>query len=346
MVISIAVLPCTALLAQKYGKAKQGRAKVTNANNKPAAANGTKTEEAEVSSAAVQSNPIVGYDTTLPKTYDTIIPGQIGVAGGQTLRNNYGVDKGISSAKDRTPLPYEHLRDEDAMYSQFIWREINAKEKINQSFMYNGKDEFNRDQRFISVLIDAIQTDSVQAFETSDDRFTSPMSLSTLLGKMQGQPDTVEVKDINDPDKVVGYSITRKRALIADSIYTFRLKEQWIFDRESSRMFTRIIGIAPVQMNWTASGPVPVPLFWVYYPDLRATLAKYDVYNPKNSYGRMTWEDVFEGRMFNSYVIKSTVDNTNDAYLKSYIKDPLFRLYEGENIKEKIFNYEQNLWQY
>ncbi|TAF98277.1 MAG: gliding motility protein GldN, partial [Bacteroidetes bacterium] len=71
-----------------------------------------------------------------------------------------------------------------------------------------------------------------------------------------------------------------------------------------------------------------------------------EVYNPKNFGQRMTWEDLFEGRMFNSFIVKSTLDNINNMPLDAYIKDPLFRLLEGENIKEKIFNYEQGLWSY
>ena len=37
---------------------------------------------------------------------------------------------------------------------------------------------------------------------------------------------------------------------------------------------------------------VATPMFWVYYPDLRPILAKYEVYNPKNmGQSRMTWEE-------------------------------------------------------
>ncbi|MBC7589215.1 MAG: hypothetical protein H7178_12745 [Chitinophagaceae bacterium] len=60
----------------------------------------------------------------------------------------------------------------------------------------------------------------------------------------------------------------------------------------------------------------------------------------------MTWEEIFEGRFFSSYITKSTLDNPYDKTLSLLIKDPLFRLLEGENIKEKIFNYEQDLWSY
>jgi len=61
---------------------------------------------------------------------------------------------------------------------------------------------------------------------------------------------------------------------------------------------------------------------------------------------RMTWEELFEARMFSSYIIKSTLDNPMNKYLRTMINDPILRLLEGDNIKDKIFNYEQNLWQY
>jgi hypothetical protein len=87
-------------------------------------------------------------------------------------------------------------------------------------------------------------------------------------------------------------------------------------------------------------------LFWVYYPDLRPLLAKYEAYNGKNYGARMSWEEVFESRMFASRIIKSTIDNPYDQFVSGYIKDPILRLLEGDNIKDKIFNYEQDLWSY
>jgi len=111
------------------------------------------------------------------------------------------------------------------------------------------------------------------------------------------------------------------------------------------------LGIAPVRPILLSNGE-PLPnsehaLWWVYYPDLRATLAKCEVYNPKNYGARMTWEELFESRMFSSYITKSTLDNPFDLDLSQvYPTNTLFRLLEGENIKDKIFNYEQSLWSY
>jgi gliding motility associated protien GldN len=259
-----------------------------------------------------------------------------------SLRNNSAVDR--SQVKDRKPLEYEHLRDDDNLWSEFLWREIDAREKINQAFMYPGKDQNGEDQRFFSVLLQAIKNDSVTAFDPENDRFTKPLSTDKVMDLSAGVSDTVEVTDpvTGSVEKV----ITKTPRFSPDSVYTFRIKEQVIFDKEASRLFTRIIGIAPIAKQKVAGKSTPRLLFWVYYPDLRKTLAKVDVYNPKNFSSRMTWEELFEGRYFSSYLIKSSANNPGDRYLNAMIKDPLFRLLEGENIKTRIFNWEQDLWQY
>lgn len=273
--------------------------------------------------------------------YDTITPGGFDAKPEIALRNNYAVDR--SQVKDRKPLEYENLRDDDNVWSEFIWREIDAREKINQSFMYPGKDD-NGDQRFFSVLLNAIRNDSVTAFSSDNDRFTIPLTTDQVFSQTAGALDTVDV-----PDPVTGVVekvITKKPKFSPDSVYTFRLKEQVIFDKEASRLFTRIIGIAPIAKQVVGGKSQPRLLFWVYYPDLRKTLAKVDVYNPKNFSSRMTWEELFESRFFSSYIIKSSANNPGDQYLNAMIKDPLFRLLEGDNIKTRIFNWEQDLWQY
>ncbi len=274
-------------------------------------------------------------------SYDTTIQGGFDVKPEISLRNNYAVDR--SQVKDRKPLEYEDLREDDALFSHFVWREIDGREKINQSFVYPGKDD-NGDQRFFSILLSAIKNDSVVAFSPDNDRFTIPLTVNQVMAMTGGAYDTVEV-----PDPVTGVTeriITKKPKFSPDSVYTFRIKEQVIFDKEASRLFTRIIGIAPIAKQVVAGKSLPRTLFWVYYPDMRKTLSKFEVYNPRNFASRMTWEELFESRIFSSYIIKSSMNNPNDKSLNAMIKDPLFRLLEGENIKQKILNYEQDLWAY
>jgi gliding motility associated protien GldN len=259
-----------------------------------------------------------------------------------SLRTDNAIDRQL--VKDRTPLPYEHIREDDAVYKQRVWREIDTREKMNLPFRYAANED-NGNQRFISILFNAIQSGEVTVFSGEDDRFTTPMTKEEVSKSITGGMDTVPVVDMQG--EVTSYE-ARQRMVEPDSIYRFRLKEEWIFDKESSRMFVRILGIAPVMTQYTSSGIAVGDrvLFWAYYPDLRPTLARYEVFNAKNYAGRMSWKELFESRFFSSYITKSTVDNPFDKSLKEFIKDPLFRLLEGENIKEKIFNYEQDLWSY
>ena len=331
-----------------YGKPKPGatgKAATGNAAIKGAAKGGDTTKPKTGPAITPANTPVT---TTAPAAaaavslkYDTIIQGGFDAKPEISLRNNYATDR--SQAKDRKPLEYENLREDDNLWSEVIWREIDAREKINQVFMYPGRDD-NGDQRFFSILLNAIKNDSVTAFSPDNDRFTIPLSTSQILKLTSGTYDTV---DVTDPvNGTVEKTISKKPNFPPDSVYTFRIKEQWIFDKEASRMFVRILGIAPIAKQVSGGKSYPRLLFWLYYPDLRKSFAKADVYNPKNFASRMTWEELFEGRYFSSYIIKSSANNPSDKFLNAMIKDPLFRLLEGENIRNRIFNWEQDLWQY
>jgi len=267
-----------------------------------------------------------------------------------TIRRSLRQDGAFAAdtMNQRTPLAYEFLRKDDALYAEKVWRELDLREKMNQTFRYNAKDD-NGDQQFIAILLNAVRKGDVMAF--ADDRFTQPMTLADVQTAMGGGggADTSKVTDINDPTKIVEYVITPK-VFNPNDVMKLRIKEEWVFDREASRMFCRIIGIAPLKTEYfegTKRERGTSQMFWIYYPDLRPTLARYDVFNPKNmGASRMTWEELFESRMFSSYIVKSTLDNPSMKTIKNMIKDPILQLLEGDNIKDRIFNYEQDLWSY
>lgn len=268
-----------------------------------------------------------------------------------SLRAESALDVHNGLITDRTPLPYQQLRQEDAAYDERIWLEIDTREKINLPFRYSA-DEDNGNQRFISILLKAIQdgpdNGGVTAFNAIDDRFTTPMTKAEVAKVVSG--GSIAVPQYDTLGNVVSTKEVMQEVNL-DSFYKFRIKEEVIFDKQSSRLFWRILGIAPMKRVITNSGVDlgDTPLFWVYYPDMRPIFAKYYVYNGKNYGARMTWEDLFESRMFHGRIIKSTLDNPFDTYLKNQtgLKDrPILQLLQGEKIKNEIFNYEQNLWSY
>lgn len=264
----------------------------------------------------------------------------------KSMRFDGGVDPSTVFSTDRTPLEYESLRADDAVFRQKLWREIDCREKINSPFMYKGEED-NGDQRFISILMQAVQDGSVTAFKF--DRFTTPYTTSEVAERLAGPV----VPNIKYDKNGLPFDTTYDRDKIdLDSFYMYQLKEEVIFDKESSKLFWRVTGIAPLgkikkfRDDTTAKLE---PLFWIYFDDIRPTLAKYDVYNAKNMSARMSWDDLFQSRMFSGRIIKTSMDNPKNRDIAEYpglVDKSLLQLMEGESVKEKIFNYEQDQWSY
>src|SRR6516225_6955146 len=116
----------------------------------------------------------------------------------KSLRNDAAIE--INLVKDRTPLAYEHIREDDAVYRQRVWREIDVHEKMNLPFTYNASED-NGNQRFISILLNLIKSGEVTAFDPADDRFTTPITFRQIAENIIGKPKVIQVPDfVQDPD--------------------------------------------------------------------------------------------------------------------------------------------------
>src|ERR1700749_87698 len=108
----------------------------------------------------------------------------------KSLRNDASVE--LQLVKDRTPLAYEHIREDDAVYRQRVWREIDVHEKMNLPFVYKATED-NGNQRFISILLNGIKPGQITAFDaTVDDRFTTPMTFGQIANGLVGKPSTIQ----------------------------------------------------------------------------------------------------------------------------------------------------------
>jgi len=81
----------------------------------------------------------------------------------------------------------------------------------------------------------------------------------------------------------------------------------------------------------------------LYYPECRYVLANADAFNPINDAQRRTYEDMFQKRFFNSYIIKES--NVYNRPISAYAGG-LDALAESERIKHELFLLEHDLWHY
>ena len=236
---------------------------------------------------------------------------------------------------ERRILAYDHVREADILWQKRVWRVLDVREKINLPFN-------NPERPLISILLEAAEDDKIELYSVIDDKFTTPMT-EEERGAIAGGIDTVPV--INPDDYSVTYDLV-PRELNPDDVRRYRLQEVWYFDKESSTMKVRILGIAPLKDELDENGNVLYEraMFWVYYPGARQVLANENAFTSANDAANRSWEDVFESRFFNSYIIKES--NVTDRRIEDYKTDGRERLMEAERIKQRIFNFEHDLWSY
>ena len=247
---------------------------------------------------------------------------------------------------DRKIQAYQHVREADVMWSTKVERIINLSEKINQVFYYPTTAIDDR-KNLIDVLMDAIQEGTITAYGNAykDDEFKTPMSQSDIesIG-LDGE--AIQIEEIYD-DEIEDYRPdTTINVFIRTNVRKYRVKEEWYFDKQRSVMDFRIIGLCPLMDKYDENGIYrgESSLFWVYFPEARKVLSKAEVFNHrKNDAARLTYDDIFHKRFFNSYIVKES--NKYNRKINEY-KTGIDALLEAEAIQEEIFNLEHDLWEY
>ena len=264
---------------------------------------------------------------------------------------------------NRIPPKYPELRKEDVLFTETIWEDIDGRQKKNRHFLYESVDETG-ERNFFKILTSILESDTtnVKAYAPNNDRFTTQFKMDSVLTLLLGP---MVKKPLTRPDgTVVDTSFRDPTYAGADiptdsSIYTFRVKAQYIFDNRTSRMHYRILGIAPIAMikktvdvddgsggKRSVDTVIRKTLFWVSYPKIRTYLANRDVYNPNNQKRMISWSDLLEARYFDSRITKSSYGNFNDRDLFELFKDSKKRLEAAEKIKQRIDDFDQDRWVY
>ena len=246
----------------------------------------------------------------------------------------------------RKVISYPYLREADVMWSKRIWQVIDLKQKINHTLYFPIDELENRKCLFHVIQIGLLDQGSITAYGTGptgdDDEFRYPLG--------QAEIDSIlnPVKTRQKEDLATGDMITErvKEALRPTDIIEYKLKEDWIFDKQRSERYVRIIGIAPI-VNKYAEDEITIQgkkeLFWLYYPECRYIFNNYDVFNTHNGAQQMTFDQLFQMRMFHGMVVKE--DNVYNRGVTPTWQG-VDALMESDRVKNDLFTLEHDLWHY
>ncbi len=236
-----------------------------------------------------------------------------------------------SHTQTRKPVPYQFVREADVMWSKIVWRQIELSEKMNIQFYFPTEPMDGR-MSLIDLLLEGIHTQGLTAYwENGRDEFGTILTEKEVHERMGARQTVQEIP----------YS--------SMEIKSYLMKELWFFDKQRSVMEVRIIGICPLRVYYRDDDvdqerPLRAKTFWVYYPEARKLLSGAEVFNPQNDGHRLSYEDVFQKRYFSSFIMAES-NIYNNRQIQQYTMG-VETLLEAERIKESIFNFEQDLWEY
>jgi gliding motility associated protien GldN len=248
--------------------------------------------------------------------------------------------------KHRKPTPLPYIREADVMWSKIVWRIIDLREKMNQPLYFPTKiigDRFS----LVNLMIQGVKDGKLTAYDArNDEEFKLPMTFEQVKEAFGATTRTQMVKDIDTgeskPKQISG-------EIRSEEVKQFMIKEEWYFDKQTSTMKVKILGICPIREFYRDDDPNQADVqrsqvFWIYYPEARELMADNEVFNAQNTARNLSFDDVFLKRKFNSYIVKEE-NIYNNREIAKYLgsKDAML---ESQKIENSIFDYEQNLWEY
>lgn len=287
----------------------------------------------------------------------------------------------LNSDNDK-PLAYGYVHDRDVMFGKGVWETIDLDERINFP-MYFPVDTANigKDRRSLfNTIINGIKSGRITEVY-ADSYFNTKKTLKDLQSSFKFRDTTDAGKEeINNhydeyypkpiPAKVkknkkgVVISSTpastpvarqldpqyiNEKELSAQDISDYKIKGYWYFDKRQGEMKYRLLGICPMAPEAREIGNEQqdvIELFWIYFPAARDVLHEANAFNDKNSAMPITFDHLLNSRHFNA-VITEEENVYGDRQIADYMKDNAqMQLLESDRIKEKIRNFEQDMWNY
>jgi gliding motility associated protien GldN len=256
------------------------------------------------------------------------------------------------------PLQYGYVADRDVLMGKMVWEVIDLDERVNFPLYYPiDTANIGKDRRSLfDVLIKEIKEGRITEVYY-DDYFNLKKSLEdmsssfTYIDTTNAGREEINTyfDDYKSGAKVLDPQYIDKRELSAYHVSGYKIKGYWYFDKRQGELKYRLLGLCPVAPEAREIGvenPDVIELFWVYFPSVRDILHEWKAFNNENSAMPMTYDHLLNSRRFSGVIYKE--ENVyGDRQIQEYMRDnALNQLLESERVKEKIRDFEQDMWNY
>jgi gliding motility associated protien GldN len=265
------------------------------------------------------------------------------------------------SADNDKPLPYGYVHDRDILMGKRIWEYIDLDERVNFPlyFPVEGDVMSSPERRpLYNVLINGIRQGKItEVYDSS--YFTTKKTLEDIESSLFTVDTTdagaervnEDIEAYRKGEKKLDAEFIRKTELEASDVNAYRIVGYWYFDKRQGELKYRLLGIAPVIIDVFSkkdgsAEPEYNDLFWVYFPSTRDVLHEATAFNNRNSAMPFTFDHMLNARRF-SGMIYLEENVYGDRKIADYMKENAqMQLLESDRVKEKIRDFEQDMWNY
>jgi gliding motility associated protien GldN len=252
-------------------------------------------------------------------------------------------------ADNDKPLAYGYVHDRDILMGKTVWEIIDLSERINFALYYPIDENIGAERRSLyNVLTRAIKSGEISEVY-ADSYFNTKKSYKDVQASLS-RIDTTDAgrEQVNAGMQVSPQYILRSD-ITAQDVTQYTIKGYWYFDKRQSELKYRLLGICPVTPDvYTMNNDEKdyIELFWVFFPSARTVLHEAKAFNNQNSAMPISFDQILNSRYFNSFIYKE--ENVyGDREIKDYLKDNAqSQLLESERVKEKIRDFESDMWNY
>lgn len=261
-------------------------------------------------------------------------------------------------------------RKEDVVWARIVYSIIDMRFKQNFPMYFPTRSDDPRYKSLFKVILDAI-ADGMPIYEKAMDDikpvWDEPLnrsmipSLTMIDDPMEDYSNEENRYDIETSDAMLlhydsvndvmtthlyGYEDFVKNQL------KYLVQEVIFFDRHTSRLYRKILAIAPMhadkivsrEPDMVADAVLESMLFWIPFDALRPYLAKQYMIPSQNEMKRVSFDEFFTKRLYSQYILGE--GNMYDRMILHYEMDEKEIKKEQARIESELLSFEEDLWEY
>ncbi len=270
------------------------------------------------------------------------------MAFGQTISTSPGEYYERHTLKEQDPTALSYIREDDVVWEYMIWRTIDLREKFNHFFYFPLERKGAEGHRnFAYTLWDAIVTNEVPIF--ADDEMKIPIDNDQFVFQYT-KADTLVLEIVDDEENYEYRTVLVPKEFNSEEVLQIKLKEIWYINKQTTEQAVRIVGCCLTKelykehdgdMDYIGTAE----LFWIPMLSYQARklLSTHQPFFVDNLAGQPSWEQVFNTRMFSSYVTRES--NRFNRAITDYVTGT-DAVWESERIEAMLLEISSDMWEY